>query len=342
MSPVLSSFRTPLRRAARTVLPLALLAASAPSGLGAQAADSALFVTRLGRDTIAVERVRFSANRVDADVVLRVPRTARTTYAMELSPSGELSRLESTTLGPNGEVARREVITRAGDTLRVETTMPDGQTRQRVVAAPGNALPFIDMVHWPFELALVRARQASGGKLEQPLLTGARTTRFPIAVVGDSGTITHPSRGTMRVAVDARGRLLGLDAAATTRKLVLERRPWGPIESFAERWAAEDAAGRSLGALSGRATPKATVAGAEFEIDHGTPVARGRAIWGALVPFGQVWRTGANEATHFSTSRDIVLGAGADTLAVPAGRYMRAATSGIRQRCRRRFRPGGC
>jgi hypothetical protein len=34
-----------------------------------------------------------------------------------------------------------------------------------------------------------------------------------------------------------------------------------------------------------------------------------------------VWRTGANEATHFETDRDLVFGTGSDTLAVPAGRY---------------------
>jgi hypothetical protein len=51
---------------------------------------------------------------------------------------------------------------------------------------------------------------------------------------------------------------------------------------------------------------------------------RGRAIWGALVPYGQVWRTGANEATHIETDREIVLGggnAGADSVVVPPGRY---------------------
>ena len=40
-------------------------------------------------------------------------------------------------------------------------------------------------------------------------------------------------------------------------------------------------------------------------------------IWGGLVPYGKVWRTGANEATVFETSKDIVLSG--QTL--PAGKY---------------------
>ena len=44
---------------------------------------------------------------------------------------------------------------------------------------------------------------------------------------------------------------------------------------------------------------------------------KGRKIYGDLVPFGQVWRTGANEATTFVTSSDVVVGG----KTVPAGNY---------------------
>ena len=44
---------------------------------------------------------------------------------------------------------------------------------------------------------------------------------------------------------------------------------------------------------------------------------KGRKIYGDLVPFGQVWRTGANEATTFVTSGDVMVGG----KAVPAGNY---------------------
>jgi hypothetical protein len=326
---------------AHTVLPSVALAlvASCTTGTGSQtvsggatvarpdAADSASFVTRLGVDTVAVERVVYAPRRVEADVLLRMPVTTRTRYALDLSPAGELTRLEAVTTDPRagGAPTRREVIARAGDSLRVETTT-DGQVRTRTVAAHDlRVLPFIDVVHWPFELALTRARAAGVPQTAQPLLTGSRVQTFPLTDVGpDSMTITHPARGTMRVRVDTRGRLLALDAGATTRKLLVERRPWmgtDVVDAFATRWAAMDAAGRSLGALSGRAQMAATVAGARLGADYGTPSKRGRAIWGVLVPFGQVWRTGANQATHFTTDRDLVLGSAADTLVVPAGRY---------------------
>jgi hypothetical protein len=231
--------------------------------------------------------------------------------------------MEALTFAPDGvgEPLQRETITRDGDSLRV-ATVGRGETRRRSVAADRATLPFIDMVHWPFEIVLMRARAAGRERGAAPLLTGGRVQEFPIAVLGpDSMTITHPLRGTMRVTVDQLGRLQALDAGATTRKLAVDRRPWLAVDGPAAAWAAADAAGRSVGALSGRAEVDATIAGAAITVDHGTPSRRGREIWGVLVPFGQVWRTGANQATGFTTDRALVLGTGRDTLAVPAGAY---------------------
>ncbi|HET7602978.1 MAG TPA: DUF2911 domain-containing protein, partial [Gemmatimonadales bacterium] len=52
---------------------------------------------------------------------------------------------------------------------------------------------------------------------------------------------------------------------------------------------------------------------AQLMVDYGRPHVRGRKIFGGIVPFGQVWRTGANAATQFSTDRSLVFGR--DTLA---------------------------
>jgi hypothetical protein len=314
--------RSPRRRRSARMFAIAALM-SAPLAVPAQA-DSAGYVTRLGTDTLAIERFVRTPTRLDAEVLLRIPATTRTTYSMELGPDGTMRRLESLTYDPRRsatEPVRREVIERRADSLHIRSLF-EGNERQRTVAAPTEALPFIDMVHWPYEIALMRAKSGSAQSIDQPLLTGSRISNFGIAKIGtDSMTITHPSRGTMRVRVDARGRLLGLDAGATTRKLIVTREPWMPMAGYAERWAALDAAGKSLGALSGRGETRTLVDGANIVVDFGTPAKRGRVIWGKLVPYGEVWRTGANQATHVTTDRDLVFGTGADTLRVPAGQY---------------------
>lgn len=50
---------------------------------------------------------------------------------------------------------------------------------------------------------------------------------------------------------------------------------------------------------------KLTVGTAAITINYNAPSVKGREIWGKLVPYGQVWRTGANEATTFETSADV-------------------------------------
>jgi hypothetical protein len=42
-------------------------------------------------------------------------------------------------------------------------------------------------------------------------------------------------------------------------------------------------------------------------ITYGSPSVKGRVIWGDLVPYSKVWRTGANEATTFKTNNDILV-----------------------------------
>lgn len=60
-----------------------------------------------------------------------------------------------------------------------------------------------------------------------------------------------------------------------------------------------------------------TVDGAEIEVQYGRPSMRGRTVFGGLVPWEEVWRTGANEATHLRTSADLAVG----DATIPAGHY---------------------
>ena len=57
--------------------------------------------------------------------------------------------------------------------------------------------------------------------------------------------------------------------------------------------------------------------GHSIKVDYSSPRAKGRKIYGELVPFDKVWRTGANEATTFVATADVTVGGAA----VPAGSY---------------------
>lgn len=285
----------------------------------AQDGSSAAFITTLGDDTLAVERFQRTPSGMTADVVLRSPQTTVRSYEIEFDEQGSLQRYEATTREPGeaGAELQRDVVVPEGDSLRFTSTQ-EGQTQERAVLAEGATIPFVDMVHWPFELALTRAADIDQDSVVMPMFTGRGSQPFVLRRKGeDRMSIQHPFRGTMEVEVDAEGRLQRLDASRTTRALTVERVEDVDVEAIAERFAAEDAAGRSFGALSGRAQTEATVDGATIVVDYGQPAKRGREVWGELVPYEQIWRTGANRATHIETDQTLVF----DGLEVPPGEY---------------------
>jgi hypothetical protein len=55
-------------------------------------------------------------------------------------------------------------------------------------------------------------------------------------------------------------------------------------------------------------SPRVTAKNDVAEISYGQPSKRGRVIFGDLVPYGQVWRTGANEATELTVKKDVMFG----------------------------------
>lgn len=78
----------------------------------------------------------------------------------------------------------------------------------------------------------------------------------------------------------------------------------------------------TLGAQEQRKSPhetiSATLGGKKITISYGRPYLKGRkAVGGSLVPYGEVWRTGADEATKLTTDADLMIG----KLRVPKGSY---------------------
>jgi hypothetical protein len=72
--------------------------------------------------------------------------------------------------------------------------------------------------------------------------------------------------------------------------------------------------------VSPHATVNATIDGNDMSIVYGRPYTKDpktgepRKIWGGLVPYGKVWRLGANEATLLTTDKPIIFGDGAPVM----------------------------
>ncbi len=299
-----------MRRAA-TALAAAVLSAAC-----AESPERAAYLTLMGNDTLAVEWMEFGDDRVDAEAIIRGARTTFGQYHLVFQEDGSLAEYTARTYAggdASGELLRTETLVVAEDGSRQLVTTQGGEERARDVDPEPGAVPFIDILHWPFE-ASMRWQMDELGSLqaEVPVFTGRP---FPL-IRNDDGSwgLRHPSRGVSTMQVDEMGRITMLDGTGSTRAYDLTRVPYDQLDKATMASTFGD---RPLGELSGRGQIDDVVGGIRFTGDYGTPQKRGRDIFGGLLAYGVWWRTGANAATQFSFDGDIVI----DGEVIPAGDY---------------------
>ena len=302
------------------LLPLAMGCASSPRAVdGPSLAASALvdqgsFVVTLGRDTIAAERFRFGRGRIDGEVVTRLRETVRRPYAMMFDDEGNPARLEFSTRRPTdtptSSPLQTAAITLIGDTIVMETKRNDSTITRRL-AAPRGTVPLLGQSYASYAILTRHLARSGVDSLQIPTWSvGAQRTDLVsvVRVNSDTMKIVAPF-GTMYARVDADGRIQGAHALGSTFKVVVTRGPMTDLTAIAMM--------TPIPQLSPRDTLRTSIAGASFTVTYSRPMRRGRAVFGGMVPWGEVWRTGANEATHLHTDKDLVIGG----VAVPAGSY---------------------
>jgi len=147
----------------------------------------------------------------------------------------------------------------------------------------------------------------------------ANTERYLLTKVGkDSVRIENTHLDVYVAKVDKKGRILGTRPVSGTGKFAITRVDKLDLDALVASYAAREQAGAGVGVLSPRDTVKVDNAGgAALMIDYSRPAKRGRVVYGGVVPYGEVWRTGANAATQFKTDKALDFGG----TVVPAGFY---------------------
>jgi hypothetical protein len=286
----------------RTIVVAALLCL--PAGAAAQRADSAAFIIRLGHDTTAIERYVRTPDRLVAEAVQRSPSTTVHRLEVDLGPGGAARRSVYTVTSAGGAPLLTRTVGYDGDSATVEQRQ--GATTRTARVAVSHPVPFSGPMYSPYETALMRATAGRATSTTVQLHQGFATVDIPIERLGrDSVSLTNQFGEPMRAHVDASGRLLHLNTPAFT---TVERTGWVDMDAWVLEFAERDRTGRGMGPLSPRHTYRTRIGEATLWVDYGRPGMRGRPVWGGLVPHGQVWRMGANDAAHLATDRPLDLG----------------------------------
>ncbi len=303
-----------------------LLAACLGLAVAACATESepVAFVETLGDDTVSVEVYSRTADGFEGKLLIRSPMTQVANYSATLTPDGKVStmNIEWTTPpeNPDGHPPMAFSIAIEGDSATVDQTGPNqGSTR---IAAPDGTIPTAGktpMSYAVLEQAVRQAVAAGGDEYPVHFIVPARGRISPNAIkrVADD-VISFDFFGSPFYAqITPEGQLLHRSGEHTTMKVVGQRASDIDFDMLAADYAARDARGEGMGPASPQATVQVEAGGANLEVVYSRPAKRGREIWGGLVPWAEVWRTGANSATSFTTDRDLVIGGAA----VPAGSY---------------------
>jgi hypothetical protein len=298
---------------------------AAPRGAaGGARAETAAFVVTLGSDTTAVERFTRTPTptgaRIEGDLLTRTPSVRVVHYTIALDRQGNPADLELAFRRPDGSPMTTGVLGLRGafgrDSAIFTVQRADSASTVRAGGIPTGTLLSFGPSYAMWETALRAMRQAGrdSGAITIWAPGAPQPQALPVRLgPGDSARVIYFG-DPMLLRVDREGRILALDGARTTTKSTATRVGDVDVAALAQRFAASPA----MGQTSPRDTARASIGAAELLVDYGRPSARGRTVWGGtLVPTGQVWRTGANQATHFRTSAPLTLG----DLAVPAGTY---------------------
>jgi hypothetical protein len=295
------------------------------------------FVATLGNDTVSVERIARSPSQLITDGVDRWPFVRRRHTEFELNSDGTIRHMVMDIRTPNGRTPRERGrrVTADFSSDRVKISVRDSSGERDTSFATGGAItvPHASMMYSVIELEIATALRRAKTMGLAPGDSVLFRQFYPDRDVGPSFTLhrgfVHPTTGgkvelwhdwlsgTADVTVDSSGRMLTYSGMRSTFKVAVVRTTTLPdVDGIGDRLAmAERRTG--LQQLSVRDTARATIGSASFSVDYGRPLLRGRTLLGNVIGYDRVWRTGANEATQFTTSVPITLAG----LSLAAGTY---------------------
>jgi hypothetical protein len=296
-----------------------LLLCSTVKLLGQQS-YSASFVAKLGTDTVIVETYNMLPNHLYGKAFLRYPEDQIGVFDFHFYPDGSIKHYSVSFMNPDSSY-----ITSSGtsgvycedDTCTWFASWKGGEdeyTNKRAVKHIdfiGGWTPTISLLEWNC-MRLIKSGEQS---LPITLINDYIGTRNVAVWKGKEDTLIFGGDFLeyTKLKVTPEGRILYYDGTAT---------PWNYIATKLEPINVDEVAKRmtktpKIGIPSPEVKVDFVVANKIINLSYGRPSKRGRKIFGGIVPYDSVWRTGAGDPTTLTLPYNIQFGKSV----IPKGKY---------------------
>lgn len=304
----------------RLLLLLLCLLATSLSAQRPAFRDSGVSIIRLGNDTSFVHRFEVRGDSFYSQI-LSLPQGLRYVEGRgDWFPNGNLRSIRSqvSALSPDGDwtVVQETSLETTPDSTRIRI-LRDGRTTDRGFAGQCMITNNADAVAFQlFPFYGFRAPRRVGDSLVFRHVTGLGARDFVVKrEAARTVSVRSSLMGKITLQLDSKNRLLSVDALGSSLNFTAQvYRKGVDFEEIKQRFAAQYSQNANPLIVSVRDTVES---GQGISINYWRPSARGRKVFGGIVPMGRFWRFGANNATEISFEEPVLIAG----QRLEAGRY---------------------
>lgn len=288
---------------------------------------SATFVARLGTDTVVVETYNMMNNHLWGKAFIRVPEDYVGEFDIHFYPDGSIRTFKISAMDASNSSVPFGGRSKAFPYYQNMLCQMDtcywfaSNLRSTEEYANKHRTPSMDFIGgWTpilslFEWVALRLKKSDREYLPLRMINDyIGVYDIGIRSAGkDSLIFGGPFLEYTKLKTNAEGRVAAIDGIGTPWNYIVTKHMPMDIDEVAKRMAKTP----GVGVPSPEVTEHFTVANSSIDVSYGKPYKRGRKIFGGIVPYDSLWRTGAGHPTVISLDNDIKIG---NTL-IPKGKY---------------------
>ena len=290
------------------------------SKLSGQQPSSASFIATLGTDTVIVETYNMLPNHLFGKAFLRYPEDKIGVFDFHFYPDGSIQHYSMAFMKPDSAFVTTggtEGVFCANDTcswfaswsgMQKEYLNKRRATRMDFI---GGWTPTLSLIEWHC-MRLIKSGEES---LPLTMINDYIGVRQVAITKGKEDTLIFGGDFLeyAKIKVTPQGRIAAYDGTATPWNYIVTKVSPVDVDEVAKRMSKKP----KIGNPSPTANVGFPIAGDTIGLSYGRPFRRGRKIFGGVVPYDSVWRTGAGDLTKLKLPYDVRFG----KVTIPKGEY---------------------